>query len=100
MHSYTIHSYTTGAAPYNATYVPSAQCETDEKLELARRAAREGIVLLKNEHNALPLSLDTGLKLALVGPQADDWRVLVGAVNYAPYAHTHSYTICTTHTGK
>jgi hypothetical protein len=32
---------------YASSFVPSAQCETDERLELARRAAREGIVLLK-----------------------------------------------------
>jgi beta-glucosidase len=71
-----------------STYNPDAQCQTDEKLALARRAARDGIVMLKNAAGALPLARDALLaagsgSLALVGPQADDWRILVGAANYA-----------------
>ena len=82
-------------APMNASYVPEKQCETDARLALAQRAAREGIVLLQNKNKALPLKKSgfvrragvAGSKvigsLALVGPQADDWRVLIGAANYA-----------------
>lgn len=40
-------------------------------LELARRAAIESVVLLKNEHNLLPLSERVG-KIALIGPNADN----------------------------
>jgi len=83
-------------APMNASYVPERQCETDARLALAQRAAREGIVLLQNKNGALPLQKSGFVRragsngsaksigsLALVGPQADDWRVLVGAANYA-----------------
>ena len=44
------------------------------------------MVLLKNEDSTLPLSktdFTSTSSLALVGPQSDDWRVLLGAVNYA-----------------
>jgi len=70
----------------NTKFNPDLQCETEEKLELARKAAREGVVLLKNEDSTLPLSktdFTSTSSLALVGPQSDDWRVLLGAVNYA-----------------
>ena len=43
-------------------------------------------MLLKNDDSTLPLSKDdftSTSSLALVGPQSDDWRVLLGAVNYA-----------------
>jgi len=40
-------------------------------LELARQAARESVVLLKNENNLLPLSDNIG-KVALIGPNADN----------------------------
>ncbi len=49
-----------------------------EHLEAARQAAREGIVLLKNEGNLLPLST-TGLRLAVVGPLADDRDAPLGS---------------------
>jgi len=74
-------------APNNSTYTCEAQCETPEKLQLAQQAAREGIVLLKNANNALPLKranfVGRNNSLAVVGPMATDWRVLLGAANYA-----------------
>jgi len=42
-----------------------------EHQQVALRAARESIVLLKNDHNALPLSKDIR-SIAVVGPNADD----------------------------
>ncbi|CAH1200564.1 Beta-xylosidase [Paenibacillus plantiphilus] len=42
-----------------------------EHIELARQAAREGIVLLKNEGGVLPLGKGTG-KIAVIGPNADN----------------------------
>ena len=42
-----------------------------EHLELARRAAREGMVLLKNEQNALPLK--SGTRIALFGKGTFDY---------------------------
>ena len=42
----------------------------EEHVELARKAAQEGIVLLKNEENLLPLS-KTNPKIAVLGPNAN-----------------------------
>jgi beta-glucosidase len=45
--------------------------------DLARRAARQAIVLLKNDDRALPITPRPGLRIAVVGPFADrlceDW---------------------------
>jgi beta-glucosidase len=40
-------------------------------LELARRMARESLVLLKNENDALPLMRDELRRIAVIGPLAD-----------------------------
>jgi beta-glucosidase len=40
-------------------------------LELARRAARESVVLLKNENETLPLKREELKKIAVIGPLAD-----------------------------
>ncbi len=52
-----------------------------EHQELALRAAREGIVLLKNENDLLPLKKDLK-SIAVIGPNANDAQNLVG--DYAP----------------
>ncbi|HET7102334.1 MAG TPA: glycoside hydrolase family 3 C-terminal domain-containing protein, partial [Terriglobia bacterium] len=52
-----------------------------EHQQLALRAAREGIVLLKNENNLLPLKKDLKT-IAVIGPNADDASNLGG--DYAP----------------
>lgn len=49
--------------------------------DLALQAAREGIVLLRNEHNLLPLSKEIG-SIAVIGPNADDRRNQLG--DYVP----------------
>ncbi len=49
--------------------------------ELALRAAREGIVLLRNEGNLLPLSKSVR-SIAVIGPNADDKREQLG--DYVP----------------
>lgn len=41
-------------------------------VELALNAAREGIVLLKNENNLLPLNRDKIKSIAVIGPNAND----------------------------
>jgi beta-glucosidase len=45
--------------------------------ELARRAARQAIVVLKNDHGVLPIMPRPGFRIAVVGPLADrlceDW---------------------------
>jgi beta-glucosidase len=48
-----------------------------DHVELALRAAREGIVLLKNEGGLLPLSKQLG-RVAVIGPNADNARNLLG----------------------
>ncbi|KAL5981648.1 hypothetical protein ACLOJK_015711 [Asimina triloba] len=53
---------------------------TNETIELAADAARQGIVLLKN-NNTLPLTEHNYKKLALVGPHANATKVMIG--NYA-----------------
>jgi beta-glucosidase len=67
----------------------------DEKLldsaqhrALARKVADEAMVLLKND-GVLPLKT-TGVKIALVGPLADQTRVLLGNYNGTP---THTVSI-------
>jgi beta-glucosidase len=50
---------------------------------LALQAARESIVLLKNEGDLLPLRRDLG-SIAVIGPSADDLQVLLGNYNGTP----------------
>ena len=50
-----------------------------EHIELAREAARQGIVLLKNDNATLPPK--SVKNLALVGPNADAYGAMMG--NYA-----------------
>ncbi len=42
-----------------------------EALETARKAALQSVVLLKNDHHALPLSIDELTSIAVIGPLAD-----------------------------
>ena len=51
--------------------------------ELARQVARESIVLLRNERGTLPLRKDLGT-IAVIGPNADQWRMLLGNYNGIP----------------
>ena len=54
-----------------------ADNDTSEHRELALHAARESIVLLKNDRNMLPLK-PTIRNIAVVGPNADSLDVLLG----------------------
>ena len=55
--------------------------QTSEQRTLARRIARESIVLLKNDGGLLPLDPGTS-RLAVIGPSADDPRLLQGDYSY------------------
>ncbi len=55
------------------------EVRSEENLKTALQASRESIVLLKND-NILPLPADVG-KVAVIGPLADDYRVLLGNYN-------------------
>lgn len=68
--------------------VPFAQIPPDvinspQHQALALRAARESIVLLKNEGNLLPLSKNIG-SIAVIGPNADNLQILLGNYNGTP----------------
>lgn len=68
--------------------VPYAQTPIEVVNSLAHRAlalqaARESIVLLKNEGDLLPLPKDLG-SIAVIGPSADDLQVLLGNYNGTP----------------
>lgn len=52
-----------------------------ENIELATQAAREGIVLLKNEDQILPLNSKKVKTIAVVGPHANASSAMIG--NYA-----------------
>lgn len=70
-------------------YVDVARAEqvvhSKEHQQLALRAAKESIVLLKNQNNLLPLKKDLK-SIAVIGPNANDsWRLLG---DYAPKAVT------------
>jgi beta-glucosidase len=63
--------------------IPIGDLDSPAHHTLALLAARQSIVLLKNERNTLPLS--KSLKtLAVIGPNADQWRMLVGNYNGNP----------------
>jgi beta-glucosidase len=73
--------------PYVAEEAVTTVLDTPEQRQLAREIARKSLVLLKNEGKLLPL--DKGIsKLAVIGPQADTTRHLVG--DYAYICHIES----------
>lgn len=49
-----------------------------QHIELAAEAARQGIVLLKNDNGALPLNTGNIKTLALVGPHANATKAMIG----------------------
>jgi beta-glucosidase len=63
--------------------IPYAINDSAPHRELALRAARESIVLLKNDGELLPLNKDLG-SIAVIGPNADDLCALLGNYNGTP----------------
>jgi len=63
--------------------IPYNIVDNNEHRELALEAARKSIVLLKNENNTLPLKKDIKT-LAVIGPNADQWLMLLGNYNGVP----------------
>ena len=64
-----------------------ADVDTAENRKLSLQAAHESIVLLKNDHNTLPLKSNIK-SIAVVGPTADSLDVLLGNYNGTPSAYT------------
>jgi beta-glucosidase len=63
--------------------IPISTLDRPEHRALARTVARESIVLMKNDGGVLPLRKDLKT-LAVVGPNADEWRMLLGNYNGLP----------------
>ena len=63
--------------------LPFSTLDAAEHRALARTIADESIVLLKNDLNTLPLRKDLGT-IAVIGPNADQWRMLLGNYNGIP----------------
>ena len=57
--------------------IPYERVECEEHLKLAGRAAKESIVLLKND-GLLPLSADRLRTIGVIGPNADSRKALIG----------------------
>ncbi|HEV8217937.1 MAG TPA: glycoside hydrolase family 3 C-terminal domain-containing protein, partial [Gemmatimonadaceae bacterium] len=63
--------------------MPFSELDSPAHRALARDIARESMVLLKNDRNTLPLRKDIGT-IAVIGPNADQWRMLLGNYNGIP----------------
>ena len=64
--------------PYAAVEKALASVHSAAHQDLALEAAREGIVLLKNEGGILPIDRNRIKSVAVVGPNADDFRNQLG----------------------
>jgi beta-glucosidase len=67
--------------PY--TQIPHQVLDAPEHRELALQAARQSIVLLKNDGDLLPLRKDLA-SIAVIGPNADNLQALLGNYNGTP----------------
>src|SRR5262245_21653708 len=63
--------------------IPISANDSPEHRQLALQAARESIVLLKNDKNVLPLSRNLKT-IAVIGPNANEVPVLLGNYNGTP----------------
>jgi beta-glucosidase len=67
--------------PY--AHIPISEIDTAKNRALSLQAAQESIVLLKNINNTLPLKRDLK-KIAVIGPTADSYAMLLGNYNGTP----------------
>jgi beta-glucosidase len=68
--------------PYVDAGAAAAQFDTRADRALARRAATQSLVLLQNRGGLLPLDLGALRRIAVLGPAADDRRLLQGDYHY------------------
>jgi beta-glucosidase len=64
--------------------IPMSVVNNDEHKKLALDMARETMTLLQNKNNILPLSKSIN-KIAVIGPNADDKRLMWGNYNGIPF---------------
>jgi beta-glucosidase len=63
--------------------IPISENDSPEHRVLSLRAARESIVLLKNSNNILPIKKEVK-RIAVIGPNADNYLTLLGNYNGTP----------------
>ena len=63
--------------------ISKEEIDSKEHRQLSVRAAQESIVLLKNENNLLPLKKNLK-RIAVIGPTADSYTMLLGNYNGTP----------------
>ncbi|MBN1155288.1 glycoside hydrolase family 3 C-terminal domain-containing protein [candidate division KSB1 bacterium] len=63
--------------------IPITMNDTPEHRAVSLEAARESIVLLKNDNNMLPLKKDLS-QIAVIGPTADSYDIIIGNYNGTP----------------
>jgi xylan 1,4-beta-xylosidase len=51
---------------------------SDNHVQMAKEATAQGLVLLKNDGNLLPLKLDAATKIALIGPHINNRKEMAG----------------------
>lgn len=64
--------------------IPMSVVDCPEHRRLALEAARQSLVLLKNQDNLLPLDRASLKSIAVIGPNADETAVLLGNYNGTP----------------
>ncbi|WMI68688.1 glycoside hydrolase family 3 C-terminal domain-containing protein [Mangrovimonas sp. YM274] len=64
--------------------IPYSIVCSDANNSLAKKAALESIILLKNSDNLLPLDKNKLNKIAIIGPNADNWESLLGNYHGTP----------------
>ncbi len=74
--------------PYASIGMDVVNSKQNQALSL--QAAKESIVLLKNDNNTLPLKSDLS-KIAVIGPNANDLEVLLGNYNGLPFSASTPY---------
>ena len=70
--------------------IPYSNVDSQEHKDHALKVARQSVVLLKNENDLLPVEPSKVRKIAVVGPNADDDKMMLGNYNGTP---SHTVTI-------
>ena len=66
------------------TQIPASVLNNEEHRQLAYKMAQQSMTLLQNKNNVLPLHKSSTKKLAVIGPNADDEKMLWGNYNGTP----------------